>query len=91
MTEEEKASACACAFARLKNSIAVELRAQAGMKKHKRAKVKLTEEGLEVFNAVVDDFDFLVDLQNFELILGKASIMCKVPVSIVLYFDLLQR
>ena len=91
MTEEEKASASACAFARLENSIAIELRAQAGMKKHKREKVKLTEEGLELLDAVVRDLDFLADMQNVVLVLGKVRSMRKVPVSIVLYFDLLQR
>jgi hypothetical protein len=91
VAEEEKTSACACTFTRPKDSIAVELRAQAGMKKHKREKVKLTEKSLEVLDSMVCDFDYLVNLQNFVLVLGKVSSMRKVPVSIVLYFDLLQR
>ncbi len=79
MAEEEKASARACAFARLEDSVSIELRAQAGMQKHKGEEIELTEKSLEVLDSVVCDFDYLVNLQNvvavLKLLLGAYPVI----------------
>jgi hypothetical protein len=69
VAEKEKASARACAFARLEDSVSIELRAQAGMKEHKREKVELTEKSLKVLDTVVSNLDYLVYLQNVVAVL----------------------
>jgi hypothetical protein len=79
VAEEEKASARACAFARLEDSVSIKLRAQAGMKEHKGEKIELTEKSLKVLDTVVSNLDYLVYLQNvvavLELLLGAYPII----------------
>lgn len=64
MAKKEKAATLTCTLTSLKNSISIEFRAKAGMKENKWEQVVITEQSLEMLDAMERYFDDLVDLQN---------------------------